>query len=75
MSHPSNATSLSKYLQQLGGRHVQNTGVTYKSSYWKVSNYLLDCLKFLNSDVCTSISRSCWCGGKSRYNFYFDLKT
>jgi hypothetical protein len=35
MSHPSNATSLSKYLQQLGGRHVQNTGVTYKSTYWK----------------------------------------
>lgn len=35
MSHPTNATSLSKYLQQLGGRHVQYTGVTYKSAYWK----------------------------------------
>ncbi|CAD5230580.1 unnamed protein product [Bursaphelenchus xylophilus] len=35
MSHPGNATTLSKYLQQLGGRHVQNTGVTYKSTYWK----------------------------------------
>uniref|UniRef100_A0AC34PWL4 Globin family profile domain-containing protein n=2 Tax=Panagrolaimus sp. JU765 TaxID=591449 RepID=A0AC34PWL4_9BILA len=36
MSHPANATNLSKYLQQLGGRHVQYTGVTYKCSYWKV---------------------------------------
>uniref|UniRef100_A0A914PNH2 Globin family profile domain-containing protein n=1 Tax=Panagrolaimus davidi TaxID=227884 RepID=A0A914PNH2_9BILA len=35
MSHPTNATTLSKYLQQLGGRHVQYTGVTYKCSYWK----------------------------------------
>ncbi|CAD5225959.1 unnamed protein product [Bursaphelenchus okinawaensis] len=35
MAHPGNATSLSKYLQQLGGRHVQNTGITYKSTYWK----------------------------------------
>ncbi|KAE9553638.1 hypothetical protein FO519_003139 [Halicephalobus sp. NKZ332] len=35
MSHPTNATNLSKYLQQLGGRHVQYTGVTYKCSYWK----------------------------------------
>jgi len=35
MSHPTNATNLSKYLQQLGGRHVQYTGVTYKCAYWK----------------------------------------
>jgi hypothetical protein len=35
MSHVSNATSLSKHLQQLGGRHVQYTTITYKSTYWK----------------------------------------
>ncbi|KAI6218011.1 GLOBIN domain-containing protein [Aphelenchoides fujianensis] len=38
MQHPGQATTLSKYLQQLGGRHVQNTGVTYKDQrYWKAS--------------------------------------
>ncbi|KAF7637322.1 GLOBIN domain-containing protein [Meloidogyne graminicola] len=35
MTHPGNATKLSKHLQQLGGRHVNYTGVTYKCSYWK----------------------------------------
>ncbi|KAI1719680.1 globin domain-containing protein [Ditylenchus destructor] len=35
MVHPMNATTCSKYLQQLGGRHVQYTGVTYRSAYWK----------------------------------------
>uniref|UniRef100_A0A914HHM2 Globin family profile domain-containing protein n=1 Tax=Globodera rostochiensis TaxID=31243 RepID=A0A914HHM2_GLORO len=35
MSHLTNATTLSKHLQQLGGRHVNYTGVTYKSPYWK----------------------------------------
>ncbi|KAH7662425.1 globin family protein [Aphelenchoides avenae] len=35
MSHPTNATSLSKHLQVLGGRHVHHTGVTYRSPYWK----------------------------------------
>ncbi|TKR61223.1 hypothetical protein L596_028364 [Steinernema carpocapsae] len=36
MGHLHDATSLSRHLQQLGGRHVRYTGVTYKSSYWKV---------------------------------------
>ncbi|KAK0410124.1 hypothetical protein QR680_004960 [Steinernema hermaphroditum] len=35
MGHLHDATSLSRHLQQLGGRHVRYTGVTYKSSYWK----------------------------------------
>ncbi|KAL3083054.1 hypothetical protein niasHS_010856 [Heterodera schachtii] len=35
MGHLTNATTLSKHLQQLGGRHVSYTGVTYKCAYWK----------------------------------------
>lgn len=55
MSHPSNATSISKYLQQLGGRHVQNTRVTYKSGYWKVKKkFFLIFIK--NLDICTSFT-------------------
>lgn len=59
MNHLTNATSLSKYLQQLGGRHVQHTGVTYKSAYWKVNNFknfkndiFWDIMLYENSNIC-----------------------
>lgn len=35
MSNLTNATMLSKQLQQLGGKYVNYTGVTYKCCFWK----------------------------------------
>uniref|UniRef100_A0A1I8C1X6 GLOBIN domain-containing protein n=1 Tax=Meloidogyne hapla TaxID=6305 RepID=A0A1I8C1X6_MELHA len=54
MTHPGNATKLSKHLQQLGGRHVNYTGVTYKCSYWKCFIQSLIDVLTLNKDKNTS---------------------
>ncbi|VDM50292.1 unnamed protein product [Toxocara canis] len=58
MTHLHDATTMSKHLQLLGGRHVRHTKVTYKSVYWKIVIQAM--MEFVGADHALADIHDAW---------------